>query len=288
MISAATIAALEERGLDYILGARERGTAVREIVLKDEKPFTPLLVERGRGDTQLFVKEAVRRGIVCRNEAEAAKDRADRRRSSLEKRLSGQGAGWQRRTAATCTGRAPARRSRSTPASWTASSCCHHLNAVLQGVAHGRSRRAKVQLRTRPIYHSCTPRAMSSARSSSAAEGVGRPLPIPRGQRRMGRSDPRSRPPAGGDRREGRQARHHPHPCRGLGRARLPGHRRRPPGQLARTPRLTLHTPENVGIHPAPLASQPNRTVRPRSTWSITPRSSPATTSGNWILWSRW
>ena len=38
MISAATIAALEERGLDYILGARERGTAViREIVLKSEK-----------------------------------------------------------------------------------------------------------------------------------------------------------------------------------------------------------------------------------------------------------
>ena len=40
-----TIAALEERGLDYILGARERGTAViREVVLKSEKPFTPLLI----------------------------------------------------------------------------------------------------------------------------------------------------------------------------------------------------------------------------------------------------
>ena len=33
-----TIAALEERGLDYILGARERGSAViREVVLKSEK-----------------------------------------------------------------------------------------------------------------------------------------------------------------------------------------------------------------------------------------------------------
>ena len=36
MISAATIAALEERGLDYILGARERRTTVvREVVLRD-------------------------------------------------------------------------------------------------------------------------------------------------------------------------------------------------------------------------------------------------------------
>ena len=58
MISAATIAALEERGLAYILGARERGTAViRETVLKNERPFVPLRIERGRGDTQLFVKQ---------------------------------------------------------------------------------------------------------------------------------------------------------------------------------------------------------------------------------------
>ena len=82
MISAATIKALEERGLDYILGARERGTAaVREVVLRDSKPFVPLLIERGRGDTQLFVKEVAVDGaryIVCRNEAEAEKDRADR------------------------------------------------------------------------------------------------------------------------------------------------------------------------------------------------------------------
>ena len=79
MISAATIAALEERGLDYILGARERGTSViREIVLKDEKPFTPPVVERGRGETQLLVKEVTAGGerhILCRNEAEAEKDR---------------------------------------------------------------------------------------------------------------------------------------------------------------------------------------------------------------------
>ena len=47
----ATIAALEERGLDYILGARERGTAViREVVLKSEKPFTPLLIPGSRSE----------------------------------------------------------------------------------------------------------------------------------------------------------------------------------------------------------------------------------------------
>jgi hypothetical protein len=30
---------------------------IREVVLKDEAPFTPLLIERARGETQLFVKE---------------------------------------------------------------------------------------------------------------------------------------------------------------------------------------------------------------------------------------
>jgi hypothetical protein len=82
MIAAATLAALEERGLEYILGARERSDKlVREVVLADNRPFTPLLVARVRGDTQLFVKEVVverRRDIVCRNEAEAAKDAAMR------------------------------------------------------------------------------------------------------------------------------------------------------------------------------------------------------------------
>ena len=82
MISAATIAALEERGLEYILGTRERGDVrVRRIVLESEKPFVPLLLERARGETQLFVKEVTANGvryIVCRNEAEAEKDRADR------------------------------------------------------------------------------------------------------------------------------------------------------------------------------------------------------------------
>ena len=83
MISAATIAALEERGLEYLLGVRERTDAlVRRVVLEDARPFTPLCIQRTNGkDTQLWVKEVKvenRRYIVCRNEEEADKDAADR------------------------------------------------------------------------------------------------------------------------------------------------------------------------------------------------------------------
>ncbi|NJM34543.1 MAG: IS1634 family transposase [Rhodomicrobium sp.] len=82
MISAATIKALEDRQLDYILGVRERSDKlVRETVLDDPAPFTPLLIERASGETQLFAKEVTvneRRYVVCRNEAEAKKDREDR------------------------------------------------------------------------------------------------------------------------------------------------------------------------------------------------------------------
>jgi Transposase DDE domain len=75
MISAATIEGLEARKLEYILGARERSDAIaRKIVLENEDPFAPLLVERKAAETQLFVKQVKvegKRYIVCRNEAEA-------------------------------------------------------------------------------------------------------------------------------------------------------------------------------------------------------------------------
>src|SRR5689334_9009628 len=94
MISAPTIAALEERGLEYVLGARERtDSLVRTVVLADQKPFTPLCIPRAGGEeTQLFSKEVRvegRRYIVCRNEAEAEKDAADRQAivSALEQQL---------------------------------------------------------------------------------------------------------------------------------------------------------------------------------------------------------
>jgi hypothetical protein len=86
MISAQTIAALEERGMEYILGARERSSSlVRAIVLEDTAPMVPLVLERQKGETQLWVKEvrvgtgkSAQRYIVSLNEAEAEKDKADR------------------------------------------------------------------------------------------------------------------------------------------------------------------------------------------------------------------
>src|SRR3954468_2254532 len=94
MISAPTIAALEERGLEYVLGARERtDSLVRTVVLADDRPFTPLCIPRAGGEeTQLFIKEVQakrRRYIVCRNEAEAKKDAADRQAvvAALEEQL---------------------------------------------------------------------------------------------------------------------------------------------------------------------------------------------------------
>jgi Transposase DDE domain len=77
MISTETIAALEQRGLDYILGVRERSSKeVRQVVMADPVPSVPLVIPRtGRPDTELQAKEVTvggRRYIVCRNLAEAA------------------------------------------------------------------------------------------------------------------------------------------------------------------------------------------------------------------------
>lgn len=98
MISAATIAALEARGLEYILGVRERtSSAVRKIVMGlDKTAMVPLVLERSHGETQIWVKEVrigkgkgAQRFIVSYNEAEARKTRADRQQiiDSLQKNL---------------------------------------------------------------------------------------------------------------------------------------------------------------------------------------------------------
>lgn len=82
MISADTVAMLEDLGMEYILGARERSSsAVRDIVLSDEAPMVPLVLDRQRGETQLWIKEVQvgkARYIVSLNEDEARKDKADR------------------------------------------------------------------------------------------------------------------------------------------------------------------------------------------------------------------
>ena len=92
MISADTVAALEARGMEYILGARERTSrVVRDIVLMDEAPMVPLLLDRQHGQTQLWVKE-VRVGkdryIVSRNEPRPRRKRPIGRRSSPASRPS--------------------------------------------------------------------------------------------------------------------------------------------------------------------------------------------------------
>ena len=81
MVSAGTIAALEERGLEYILGVRERSTKeVYEVVLADQKPFVAMEAPRQRtSKTELEAKEVLvdgRRYIVCRNLEEARRDAA--------------------------------------------------------------------------------------------------------------------------------------------------------------------------------------------------------------------
>ena len=124
MIAEKTIAALEERGLEYVLGARERtDKRVRDHVLDDPAPFTPLLVQRAKGETQLFAKEVwvdKRRYIVCRNEAEAEKGRRDRQAiiEGLDRQLAKgrQGPGRQLGLSALpAQGPAPGRRGRRRP-----------------------------------------------------------------------------------------------------------------------------------------------------------------------------
>jgi Transposase DDE domain len=90
MISDETMVELEKRGIDYILGARERSDKeVREIVLADAKPMVAITIPRARGkETSLEVKEVVvgdwgpsakpRRYVVCFNPDEAKRDQAAR------------------------------------------------------------------------------------------------------------------------------------------------------------------------------------------------------------------
>jgi hypothetical protein len=93
MISAETIAALEQRGLLYILGVRERtDKLVRDVVLNDAAPFVPLIIEKRGRDIDYSAKAVTLGGvryIVCINHQEAAKDAADRTAilAALERQL---------------------------------------------------------------------------------------------------------------------------------------------------------------------------------------------------------
>jgi hypothetical protein len=82
MLSATTIAALEERKLLYLLGTRERtDKVVRDVVLADPAPCVPLTITK-RGHEIDYEAKAVtvgaRRYILCRNHQEAEADAAGR------------------------------------------------------------------------------------------------------------------------------------------------------------------------------------------------------------------
>ena len=93
MISTETIAALEARGLLYILGVRERtDKLVRDVVLNDAAPFVPLIVEKRGRDIEYSAKAVTLGGaryIVCINHQQAAKDATDRAAiiAALERQL---------------------------------------------------------------------------------------------------------------------------------------------------------------------------------------------------------
>src|SRR5215213_3991548 len=93
MMSAVSIAALEAKGIDYILGVRERSTpAVRTMVIEDDGVTVPLTIPRQKGETELAIKAvtlAGRRYVVCRNEEQARKDAETRAAllAGLERKL---------------------------------------------------------------------------------------------------------------------------------------------------------------------------------------------------------
>ncbi len=93
MISAATIAGLEQQGIEYILGVRERSTAeVRSTVIDDDGVAVPLTIPRQKGETDLAIKDVVlagRRYVLCRNEEQARKDAETRTAllAGLERKL---------------------------------------------------------------------------------------------------------------------------------------------------------------------------------------------------------
>jgi hypothetical protein len=184
MISAATLAALEEHGIDYILGARERSDKeVREVVLADPGPARTLTIPRARGEsTTIEVKEVVvgaaaaevapRRDVVCFNPEQAGRDAAGRaaildslaaRLGSGDKALVGN-AGYRRFLATRRGGRFEIDPARVAADARFDGLYVLRTNSSLDTLAVARAyrqlwrveqifRTAKAILETRPIYH---------------------------------------------------------------------------------------------------------------------------------------
>jgi hypothetical protein len=94
MISAETVAALDERRLLYLLGTRERtDKVVRDVVLADAAPCVPLIITRHGHEIDYEAKAVTvgdARYILCRNHQEAERDAAARQAilANLERQLS--------------------------------------------------------------------------------------------------------------------------------------------------------------------------------------------------------
>jgi hypothetical protein len=93
MISAETVAALDERRLLYLLGTRERtDKVVRDVVLADAAPCVPLIITRHGHEIDYEAKAVTvgdARYILCRNHQEAERDAAARQAilANLERQL---------------------------------------------------------------------------------------------------------------------------------------------------------------------------------------------------------
>jgi hypothetical protein len=254
MISAETIAALEERKLEYILGVRERSDKrVRELVLADEAPFVPLAVDK-RGKTVEYGAKAVELGgtryIVCVNHNQAAKDAAERAAilESLERQL--------KRGDKALVGNAGYRRYLK-----TAGTKRFAIDADKSARRHA-ALQAAVDRRAGVPHHQGHPRHeadLPQARRDHprprvllvpgprAQERAHRPPRRPGRQAGMGRRARRPRARPGGRAHPRGQARPHAHAADRHRRQGLPGHPRRAaaglPGARARRPYLSPRTP---------------------------------------------
>jgi len=148
MISAATVAALEEPGLLYLLATRERtDQVVRDAVLADPAPWLPLTIAR-RGQETDYQAKAVTVGgaryIVGRNHQEGREGRGRPRRHPRQARSAAeegrQGAGRQipasvaiSRSKATATSPSTRAKPRRTPGSTVCSSCARRACAARSG-----------------------------------------------------------------------------------------------------------------------------------------------------------
>ncbi|MGY3333677.1 hypothetical protein ACVILI_006754 [Mesorhizobium sp. USDA 4775] len=272
MISADTIAALEKLGMEYILGARERSSSViHNVVLNDTAPMVPLVLERQRGETQLWVKEVKfgkDRYIVSRNDAEAEKDKADRQAiiAGLEAQLKKGDKALVGNSAYRRYLKAGGKNFKIDVGKLAEEARYDGITVVrtnakvtpLQAVLRYRDlleveslfRAAKATFNTRPIFHQSDAairgHVFCSFPGARAQQGTAPPLPGQRPDARMAAAPTRSRSPPGSHHRKGWSHRHNQNSRHRPSGQRLQGSWHRSATQPRRTTRL--RSPQNVVV----------------------------------------